>query len=303
MIGVTADGGLIGESTTVQSVGDLLGSVATFSAGPLFVGNGGALVSAPPASGWRQIVATAVSSSQIVVAIGEARVISDEGTALVIPDGGFSSPATAADVMAGQDGRKFVTPAALDPALSGKLGLAAFLQAAAGFNQPSSNKTILDWLADLMIEGAELRALGFVGDGQSHPLSQRFGTGSAGLAAAKAVFPRAVSLTEEIDGHAIQRRIDLAVAGGYASCTVLPRGAKALTSFPIDSTSASAVHVSSPGPASLKCVGTATGCWVHGTESAPASGAFTWRGVDLDTSSSVATTLLTTFFGVAGVGR
>lgn len=306
VVGVVPYGGSGLATLVAQTAGDVTGPASNFNpAAALFVGSGGLLTSTPPASGWRQIVATAVSSSQIVVALGEARVVADEGTALVVP-GGFASPASASDVSAGAASDKFVTPAALDPALSGKLGLAAFVQAAASFNLPSSNKTILDWLADLMVEGAELRALGFIGDGSSHPLSQRFGTGSAGLAAAKAVFPRAVSLTEEIDGHAIQRRIDLAVSGGFASCTVLPRGAKALTSFPINSTAVSACHVSSPGPASIRCIGAAPGCWVHGTEAAPANGAFTWRGVDLEVdpaTSTVATTLLTTFFGTAGIGR
>ncbi|EHP94865.1 hypothetical protein [Methylorubrum extorquens] len=306
VVGIVPYGGSGLAALIAQTAGDVAGPASNFDpAAPLFVGAGGALTPNPPTSGWRQIVATAVSSSRIVVALGEARVVAEEGTALVVP-GGFASPASASDVSAGAATDKFVTPAALDPALSGKLGLAAFLQAAANFNQPASNKTILDWLADLMIEGSDLRSLGFIGDGNSHPLSQRFGTGSAGLAAAKAVFPRAVSLTEEIDGHAIQRRIDLAASGGVASCTVLPRGTKALTSFPINSTAVSACHVSSPGPASIRCVGAAPGCWVHGTEAAPANGAFTWRGVDLEVdpaTSTVSTTLLTTFFGTAGIGR
>jgi hypothetical protein len=50
--------------------------------------------------------------------------------------------------------------------------------------------------------------LGFVGDGASHPLSATFPT----LAAAQAIFPRAASLSEEIDGHAIQRDLDLQAA-------------------------------------------------------------------------------------------
>lgn len=345
VVGVVPYGGSGLATLVAQTAGDVTGPASNFNpAAALFVGSGGLLTSTPPTSGWRQIVATAVSSSQIVVALSEARVVADEGTALVVP-GGFASPASTSDVSAGaatdkfvtpaaldpvlsakvdraelpEGGfpaeasaddveaglatNKFVTPAALDPALSGKLGLAAFVQAAASFNLPSSNKTILDWLADLMVEGAELRALGFVGDGQSHPLSQRFGTGSAGLAAAKAVFPRAVALTEEIDGHAIQRRVDLAVAGNYGACVVLPRAATALTSFPIDSTGAIACHVSSPGGAVIKCVGASAGCWTHGTAAARASSPIIWRGVDLDSASSAsATTGLTTFFGAANVG-
>lgn len=49
------------------------------------------------------------------------------------------------------------------------------------------------------------RLLNAVGDGGPHPLSERF----ASLAAAQAVFPRATSLTEQIDRHAIQRALDV----------------------------------------------------------------------------------------------
>lgn len=69
---------------------------------------------------------------------------------------------------------------------------------------PDIPRTIGDWLAITSRRGAALCALGFVGDGASHPLSQRFSS----LAAAQAVFPRATALTEEIDGHAIQKFID-----------------------------------------------------------------------------------------------
>lgn len=305
VVGVVPYGGSGLATLVAQTAGDVTGPASNFNpAAALFVGSGGLLTSTPPDSGWRQIVATAVSSSQIVVALGEARVVADEGTALVIPDGGFSSPATAADIEAGEDSSKFVTPAALSEPLSGKLGLAAFLQAAAAYNQAPSNKTILDWLADLMIEGSDLRSLGFIGDGNSHPLSERFGAGSAGLAAAKSVFPRAVSLTEEIDGHAIQRRLDLAVAGNYGACIVLPRGSTALTSFAINSTATIACRVSSPGPACIKAVGTATGAWVHGTAENKATGRFKMEGIRLDTSSSATNKLgLSTYFGSSGVGR
>lgn len=113
VIGVTAYGGMIGSQVEVQSVGDLLGPVADFAEGtPLFVGAGGILTPIAPTSGWRQNVATAVSSSQIVVALGEARVVADEGTALVVPSG-FASAATTDDVTAGADANKFVTPQAL----------------------------------------------------------------------------------------------------------------------------------------------------------------------------------------------
>ena len=130
VIGVTAYGGMTGAQVEIQSVGDLLGPVADFAEGtPLFVGAGGALTPTPPASGWRQIVATAVSSSQIVVTLGEARVVADEGTALVVPSG-FASPATSDDVAAGQDANKFVTPQALAAPLGSKLDQSAKASAA-----------------------------------------------------------------------------------------------------------------------------------------------------------------------------
>lgn len=112
VIGVTAYGGMAGGQVEIQSVGDLLGPVASFTEGSaLFVGAGGILTSTPPASGWRQIVATAVSSSQIVVALGEARVISDQGAALILPEGGFAGPcALSQGAAAGAAG--YVTPSA-----------------------------------------------------------------------------------------------------------------------------------------------------------------------------------------------
>lgn len=59
------------------------------------------------------------------------------------------------------------------------------------------------------------KVLGAIGDGNSHPLSTVYSS----LTAAQAVFPRATSLSEEIDGHAIQRLLDLVDV-----CTV-PKGA------------------------------------------------------------------------------
>lgn len=130
VIGVTAYGGMAGAQVEIQSVGDLLGPVASFSEGTaLFVGTGGILTPTPPASGWRQSVAIAVSSSQIVVVIGEARVVADEGTALVVPSG-FAAPATSDDVAAGQDANKFVTPQALAVPLGSKLDQSAKASAA-----------------------------------------------------------------------------------------------------------------------------------------------------------------------------
>lgn len=231
VIGITARGASAGLQASIQNAGDLLGANGGFSAGAaLFVGSGGLLTSTPPTSGWRQIVATAVSSSQIVVALGEARVVSDEGTALVVPSG-FASPATADDVAIGEDPNKFVTPPALAPVLSEKVGRGDGLKADLPFATPNIFRALQSWLADLMYAGADLRALGFIGDGSSHPLSEKFPT----LTAARAVFPRANALTEEIDGHAIQRSIDIQHNGVKPVVIRLPPGCYAQTSFPIRS--------------------------------------------------------------------
>lgn len=178
VIGVTARGAMVGLQVSIQNAGDLTGPTGGFTPGaPLFVGAGGALVTTPPASGWRQVVATAVASGQIVVALGEARVVSDEGTALVIPDGGFSSPASDAEAKAQQTDAKYLTPARLPVVLDPIRTLAQI---------PDSSR---------------LAAYGWRGDNSNLKLSDVYST----LAAAKAVFPSAVSLSEYLDGCAIER--------------------------------------------------------------------------------------------------
>jgi hypothetical protein len=67
---------------------------------------------------------------------------------------------------------------------------------------------------------------GAVGDGRSHPLGTKYAT----LAAAQADYPRARSLAEEIDGHAIQRAID---AAGPAGRSVHVPAGTFLTSMPL----------------------------------------------------------------------
>ena len=50
----------------------------------------------------------------------------------------------------------------------------------------------------------DVRAAGAFGDGRSHPLWASFSS----LDEARAAFPRAASLDEELDAHVIQRAID-----------------------------------------------------------------------------------------------
>lgn len=123
VIGVTAYGGMLNAQVTIHNVGDLMGLVATFAGGAsLFVGTGGMLTPAPPTSGWRQIVATAVSSSQIVVALGEASIVDDAGDAL-LAEGGFSTPCDLDGAADPNAAGQYVTPAANARALSGKASL------------------------------------------------------------------------------------------------------------------------------------------------------------------------------------
>lgn len=61
---------------------------------------------------------------------------------------------------------------------------------------------------------------GAIGDGATHPLSQRFGT----LAAAQAIYPHAVALTDEIDWAALQSAINAASVRGGRVHIVPPPG-------------------------------------------------------------------------------
>lgn len=74
--------------------------------------------------------------------------------------------------------------------------------------------------------GTDARAFGFVGDGDYHPLSERFAT----LTAAQAVYPRAEALSDQIDGLAVQKAIDAASSSGRGAAHVtLPAGQWYLT--------------------------------------------------------------------------
>jgi polygalacturonase len=65
----------------------------------------------------------------------------------------------------------------------------------------------------------DVRAYGAIGDGSSHPLSQRFAT----LAAAQTVYPFATALTDELDWAAIQAALNAASAAGGGTVSV-PHG-------------------------------------------------------------------------------
>lgn len=74
----------------------------------------------------------------------------------------------------------------------------------------STSMTVREWISMQRVEPftPNYWNLGFFGDGQQHRLSEVYPS----LAAARGVFPRANSLNEYIDGHAIQRDIDLQAA-------------------------------------------------------------------------------------------
>lgn len=124
VLGVTAEPAEQGESVSVRMVG-LLESSTTGgfpSDAVLFVGPAGAITPTAPSSGWRQIVGTSATPSRIVVALGEASLVEDEGDALIAP-GGFALPCgldQAADPFAVGT---YVTPAANALALGAKANL------------------------------------------------------------------------------------------------------------------------------------------------------------------------------------
>lgn len=71
-------------------------------------------------------------------------------------------------------------------------------------------KTAVDGLESRMVPSFDVRRFGAIGDGVTHPLSASFGT----LAAARAVYPHAVALTDELDWAASVAAINAARAAG-----------------------------------------------------------------------------------------
>lgn len=64
--------------------------------------------------------------------------------------------------------------------------------------------------ADRFGERANIHDHGAVGDGNEHPLSERYGIGAAGLAAAQVDYPSALDVAEQIDGNALRHALDYA---------------------------------------------------------------------------------------------
>lgn len=162
VIGVTAYGALQGAAVSIQNTGDLFGLVGPFSAGDaLFVGAGGAVVSIPPTSGWRQIVAGGAATNHIVVTLGEASLILD-GDAMLLGAGGFSTPATTAQGVSGQGGSVYTTPDNVRGHVGTRIGVSPYdfitdeaTQTAirTGVNPPSCDDAFQQFL-DAWIAGA-----------------------------------------------------------------------------------------------------------------------------------------------------
>lgn len=95
-------------------------------------------------------------------------------------------------------------------------GIVAFRQAGTA----ASARTVLDKLR----ESISVKDFGAIGDGNQHPLSERYAT----LAAAQAVYPHAVALTDQIDWAAAQAAINyvgnLAVGGSVGGWLEFPVG-------------------------------------------------------------------------------
>lgn len=135
-----------------------------------------------------------------------------------------------------------------------------------------------------VVDKANVRAFGAIGDGASHPLSQRFGT----LAEAQAVYPHATALTNEIDWCAIVAAInsipngDISVPYGtyliHTTINVPPQ--KRLVGDGIRSTCIRANPATFPVDTDLITLG-AEVVWAHGAHI---------TGMELDCSSVAGST-------------
>lgn len=174
VLAITAYGGMTGGQVTGQNTGDLLGPIANFQPGStLFVGAGGALVSTPPTSGWRQAVASVVADGHLVINLGEATQISND-TALV-NEGGFSTPASQGQAVSGQGTNTYATPDAMRLHADSRLGLSPYtyitdpaVQAAiraGGTAAPASDPSFQAFLNDWIAKAGECGGTAVVPDG------------------------------------------------------------------------------------------------------------------------------------------
>lgn len=111
-----------GGTATIQTYGPIENTSGSFVVNDtLFIALNGGLTNVPPTAPtyvWRQVVGKSATVSDIVYAPGEASVIQDAATAIVLPTGGFASKATSAEAVAGAIEGKWIDPAGLQAALS-----------------------------------------------------------------------------------------------------------------------------------------------------------------------------------------
>lgn len=68
VVGITTGAALVGETATIQAVGEMTEPSWSWTPGlPIFVGAGGTLTHTPPSSGWVQSIATALTAQRIFV--------------------------------------------------------------------------------------------------------------------------------------------------------------------------------------------------------------------------------------------
>ncbi len=68
VIGITTGAALAGETVSIQAAGEMVEPSWSWTPGqPIFVGASGALTQSPPANGWVQIVALAVTATRILI--------------------------------------------------------------------------------------------------------------------------------------------------------------------------------------------------------------------------------------------
>lgn len=273
VIGVSAYGGAAGTSVEIQNAGDLSGPPGGFSVkASLCVGLNGALASNPPAGAvWRQLVATAVSDGHVVIALGEASRITDDADAL-IGSSGFAY--SASDTQAASAIERGVW---IDP-LQATLGVST-LALAAAFGEANLDPVVVAGAAALRAIFYPICAFGFVGDGQSHPLSgvtAFAGEDATGwtLARWRTKVPQITSLADEIDTVAVQAWINRA---GAKPCEVrLPPNCTWRRSFKVQS-GVGDITLTGMNSNIQDNPGLAVG-WEHGTAAYPALGRFYTRG-------------------------
>ena len=135
----------------------------------------------------------------------------------------------------------------------------------------------------------KLQSLGFIGDGNSHPVSTLYST----LAEAQVVYPSCVSLTDELDLLAIQTYLNQAKAANLDSFGTPIVGLTlpvciAIINRPIVTTGCS-INVQGQGRYASHIVQTTAGAdgWQHdyGTSSPVFNNSFNWRGAGMRTTA------------------